>query len=55
MKTDNEEPKDSVVPPSTEAVVKVMDELHICYDYCATWKDPLEDVPNAQTHAPARR
>jgi hypothetical protein len=34
----------SVVVSSSEQIVAVIEQLHVCYDYCAVWKDaPLEN------------
>ena len=30
----------SVVVLSADQILKVIKELHACYDYCATWKEP---------------
>lgn len=56
MKTDLEHPKiyttadgrvvieqstDARVLLSPEQILKVIKELHACYDYCAVWKEPV--------------
>lgn len=31
---------------SSEEILQVIKELHVCYDYCAAWKEPAtEDQP----------
>ena len=30
----------SVVVLSADQILEVIKELHACYDYCATWKEP---------------
>lgn len=37
-----EQPHGSVVLISAEQIGAVISELHVCYDYCATWKEPSE-------------
>jgi hypothetical protein len=34
-----EQSADSVVLLSPEQILKVIQELHACYDYCAVWKE----------------
>jgi hypothetical protein len=34
-----EQSKDSVVLLSPDEIQAVIKELHVCYDYCAVWKD----------------
>lgn len=33
------EQKDSIVLLSAEQILMVIKELHVCYDYCAAWKE----------------
>ena len=40
-----EQPQASVVFFSAAQILAVIRELHACYDYCATWKDPNETTP----------
>lgn len=35
-----EQSTDSVVVLSAEQILRVIKQLHVCYDYCATWKEP---------------
>lgn len=28
---------------SAEQIIKVIRELHVCYDYCASWKEPTRE------------
>jgi hypothetical protein len=35
-----EQSADSIVLLSAEQIVRVIRELHACYDYCAVWKEP---------------
>lgn len=37
-----EQPQGSVVLFSAEQILTVIRELHVCYDYCAAWKEPTE-------------
>ena len=37
-----EQPQGSIVLVSAAQIVAVINELHACYDYCATWKEPSE-------------
>lgn len=37
-----EQPQGSVVLFSAAEILTVIRELHACYDYCATWKEPSE-------------
>lgn len=37
-----EQPQASVVLFSAAQILTVIRELHACYDYCATWKEPRE-------------
>jgi len=37
-----EQPQGSVVLFSAEQILTVIRELHVCYDYCASWKEPTE-------------
>lgn len=37
-----EQPQGSVVLFSAAQILAVISELHVCYDYCATWKEPNE-------------
>jgi hypothetical protein len=39
-----EQPEGSVVLFSAEQVLTVIKELHVCYDYCAAWKEPSETM-----------
>lgn len=34
-----EQSSDSLVLLTAEQVRTVIEELHVCYDYCATWKN----------------
>ena len=34
---------DAAVMLTAEQVLTVMKELHVCYDYCATWKEALPE------------
>jgi hypothetical protein len=38
-----EQSQGSVVVLSPEQILKVIDELRACYDYCAAWKPPVEE------------
>lgn len=38
-----EQSTESVVVLSSEQVLKVIKELHVCYDYCAAWKQAPRD------------
>jgi hypothetical protein len=40
-----EQPQGSIVLESAAQIVAVINELHACYDYCATWKTPSELTP----------
>jgi hypothetical protein len=33
----------SVVLLSAEQILTVIKELHVCYDYCAAWKEPTRE------------
>lgn len=35
-----EQSKDAVVVLTSEQILTVIKELHVCYDYCAAWKQP---------------
>ncbi len=35
-----EQPQGSVVLFSAAQILTVISELHACYDYCASWKEP---------------
>ena len=35
-----EQSSDSVVVLSAEQILTVIKQLHVCYDYCAAWKQP---------------
>jgi hypothetical protein len=35
-----EQSSESIVVLSADQIVKVIKELHACYDYCAAWKEP---------------
>jgi hypothetical protein len=34
-----EQSKDSIVLLSADQIPAIIKELHVCYDYCATWKE----------------
>lgn len=41
-----EQPGGSTVRLSAEEILMVIQELRVCYDYCAAWKEPAtEDKP----------
>jgi hypothetical protein len=40
-----EQPQGSVVMLSAEQILTVIRELHVCYDYCAAWREPSESTP----------
>ena len=48
-----EQSKDSVVSFSADQIIRVIRELHVCYDYCASWKETTPDEiafsPEAQS------
>ena len=33
----------SSVALSAEEILAVINELHACYDYCAAWKEPIQE------------
>lgn len=35
-----EQSTDAVVRLSADQILRVIKELHACYDYCAAWKEP---------------
>jgi hypothetical protein len=37
-----EQSKDSIVLLSADQILAVIKELHVCYDYCAAWKDTAD-------------
>jgi hypothetical protein len=39
--------KTSVVVMSPEQILAVIEQLHVCYDYCAAWKEPMEQENGA--------
>ena len=48
-----EQPNDVVVVLSPNEILRVIQELHVCYDYCAAWKDTTsEDRPLGEGIAP---
>lgn len=38
-----EQSADSMVVLSAEQILKVIKDLHVCYDYCAVWKQAPRD------------
>lgn len=45
-----EQLKDSVLS-SADQILTVISELHVCYDYCAAWKEPPPDeIPSAEAN-----
>lgn len=40
-----EQATDSIVVLSPNEILRVIQELHVCYDYCAAWKDTSEGDP----------
>lgn len=34
-----EQPNHSIALTSSEKILAVIKELHVCYDYCAAWKE----------------
>jgi hypothetical protein len=36
-----EQSTQSVVVLSADQILRVIKELHACYDYCAAWKEPM--------------
>jgi hypothetical protein len=40
-----EQTQGSVVLFSAEEILTVIKELHVCYDYCAAWKEASETTP----------
>ena len=38
-----EQSKEAVVVLSPEQILAVIRELHVCYDYCAAWKEPTPE------------
>lgn len=38
-----EQSADSMVVLSAEQILTVIKELHVCYDYCAAWKQSPRD------------
>jgi hypothetical protein len=38
----------SAVVLSAEQIMAVIDQLHACYDYCATWKEPSQPADELQ-------
>lgn len=37
-----EQSKDTVVILSSDHILKVIEDLRVCYDYCAAWKDTAQ-------------
>ena len=37
-----EQPQSAVVL-SADQILRIIEELRVCYDYCAAWKRPAED------------
>jgi hypothetical protein len=37
-----EQSKDSIVLLSADQIPAIIKELHVCYDYCAAWKETAE-------------
>ena len=38
-----EQANDVLVVLSPNEILRVIEELHVCYDYCAAWKDTTGD------------
>lgn len=38
-----EQPNNSIALTSSEQILAVIKELHVCYDYCAAWKEVTPD------------
>lgn len=38
-----EQSKNSMVLLSAEQILTVIKDLHVCYDYCASWKEPAQE------------
>lgn len=38
-----EQSRDSIVLLSADQILSVIKELHVCYDYCAAWKETTPD------------
>ena len=38
-----EQSKDSIVVLSADQIAQVIKDLHMCYDYCAAWKEPAPE------------
>ena len=39
--------KTSVVAMSPEQILTVIEQMHVCYDYCAAWKEPARQEDGA--------
>ena len=35
----------AVVVLSAQEIMQVIAELRVCYDYCASWKQPTQEIP----------
>jgi hypothetical protein len=42
-----QESKTSVVAMSPEQILTVIEQMHVCYDYCAVWKEPAQQQKGA--------
>jgi hypothetical protein len=42
-----EQSKTSVVAMSPEQILTVIEQMHVCYDYCAVWKEPAQQETGA--------
>jgi hypothetical protein len=38
-----EQSQSAVVLTSPEQILTVINNLHACYDYCAAWKQPIQE------------
>jgi len=47
-----EQSTDAVVSLSAEQILTVIRELHVCYDYCAAWKESTWDDTAVDSEEP---
>ena len=42
-----EQPESASVVLSADQILTVIEQLHACYDYCAAWKEPMQQQDRA--------
>jgi hypothetical protein len=45
-----EQSEDSIVLLSADQIPAIIKELHVCYDYCAAWKESSDTSELTDTH-----